>query len=368
MSVTALLLPLIAVLGAQDNWRSGAPQLFRVTTVLVQFDAVVVDGQGRPVTSLTRDDFEIRQDDRSVAIRDVTFVDRRVRAGGMASDPDRRLRLGIDVEPLVYLIDDMAMTLEGFERVRTGLRKFFARGVPAGVEIGILRTGERGRRITALTADRDELLKRIDRMRYLARSVRQGIASGSGASGPGTKQLERTFLEGTLGSVNSLLVDLRRFPGRKTVVLLSEGVALETAPGSPPVEGRLDRLSQLAAEAGVTVHCVDLNVFSMPLVLRVAFSDGLTTMAARMAGLYLAPQNDLTEPLERIAAFERGFYLLSYEPPDGTFVSGPNPPFRRLSVRVRRDDLSVRTRGGFFGRRRTPRQRPAGVPFTVDTH
>jgi hypothetical protein len=101
----------------------------------------------------------------------------------------------------------------------------------------------------------------------------------------------------------------------------------------------------------VTVHCVDLNVFSMPLNNRVDLSDGLTTMAARMAGMYLRPQNDLTEPLARIAAFERGFYLLSYEPPEGTFVSDPNPPFRRLSVRVRRDDLTVRTRRGFFGRR-----------------
>jgi VWFA-related protein len=351
MCVTALLLHSTAVLGAQDKSPSGPSQVFRVTTELVQFDAVVVDSQGRPVTSLTREDFEIRQDDRPVAVRDVTFVARRVRAGGMASDPDRTPRLGIDVEPLVYLIDDMAMTLEGFHRVRTGLRELFARGVPAGVEVGILRTGERGYRTTVLTADRDQLLKRIDGMRYLARSTRRGVASASGAAGAGTKQLERTFLEGTLGSVNSLLVHLRRFPGRKTVVLLSEGVALDIAPGSPPVEARLDRLSQLAGEAGVTLHCVDLNVFSMPLNDRVAFSDGLTTMAARMAGLYLAPQNDLTEPLERIAAFERGFYLLSYEPPDGTFVSGPNPPFRRLSVRVRRDDLTVRTRGGFFGRR-----------------
>jgi VWFA-related protein len=279
---------LTASLGGQDKSSSGPPQVFRVTTELVQFDAVVVDSQGRPVTSLTREDFEIRQDDRPVAIRDVTFVDRRVRTDGMASDPDRTPRLGIDVEPLVYLIDDMAMTLEGFHRVRTGLRELFGRGVPAGVEVGILRTGERGYRTTVLTADRDELLKRIDGMRYLARSIRRGVASASGAAGAGTKQLERTFLEGTLGSVNSLLVHLQRFPGRKTVVLLSEGVALDIAPGSPPVEGRLDRLSQLAAEAGVTMHCVDLNVFSMPLNDRVAFSDGLTTMAARMAGLYLA--------------------------------------------------------------------------------
>ena len=351
MCVTALLLHSTAVPGAQNQSSSDSAQIFRVTSELVQFDAVVVDGQGRPVTSLTRDDFEIRQDDRLVSIRDVTFVERRLRAGAMSNDPFRSPRLGIDVEPLVFLIDDMAMTLEGFQRVRTGLREFFARGVPGGVEVGILRTGERGRRTTALTADREELLKRIDGMRYLARSVRRGIASASGASGAGTKQLERTFLEGTLGSINSLLADLRRFPGRKTVVLLSEGVALDSAPDSPPLEGRLNRLSQLAAEAGVTIHCVDLNVFSMPLYYRVAFSDGLLTLAGRMAGLYLAPTNDLIGPLERIAELERGFYLLSYEPPARTFVSGPNPPFRKLSVRIRRDGLHVRTRQGFFGKR-----------------
>ena len=336
---------------AQDRRSTEQPPLFRISTELVQFDAVVVDGHGRPVTSLTRGDFELRQDDRPVAIRDVTFVDRTVRARAIAGDPDRIPQIGLDVEPLVFLIDDMAMTLEGFHRVRNGLREFFARGVPAGVEVGILRTGETGRRTTVLTPDRDELLKRIDAMRYLARSARQGVASASGAAGAGTRQRERTFLEGTLGSVNSLLVDLRRLPGRKTVVLLSEGVALQVENGVS-VEARLNRLSQLAAEAGVTLHSVDLNVFSMPsLQLRNAFSDGLSTMAARMAGLYITPTNDLIGPLERIATFERGFYLISYEPPDGTFVSGPDPPFRKLAVRVRRDGLTVRTRQGFFGRR-----------------
>ena len=350
----ARLLVVIAALSpspgasAQDRRSTEQPPLFRISTELVQFDAVVVDGQGRPVTSLTRGDFEIRQDDRPVSIRDVTFVDRSVRARAIAAEPDRIPQIGLDVEPLVFLIDDMAMTLEGFHRVRNGLREFFARGVPAGVEVGILRTGETGRRTTVLTPDGDELLKRIDAMRYLARSARQGVASASGAAGAGTRKRERTFLEGTLGSINSLLVDLRRLPGRKTVVLMSEGVAL----GGVFVEGRLNRLSQLAAEAGVTMHSVDLNVFSMPSIqLRNSFSDGLTTMAARMAGLYIPPSNDLRGPLERIATFERGFYLISYEPPDGTFVSGPNPPFRKLSVRVRRDGLTVRTRQGFFGKR-----------------
>lgn len=348
------------------------PLVFRVTTEVVQFDATVIDADGRPVTTLQREDFVVLQDGKPVELTDVTFVDRRARSAAMARDPNRTPVLGVDVDPLVFLIDDMAMTPDGFHRVRRALREFVLAAVPAGVEIGILRTGEAGRRTTALTADRDELLRRIDGMRYLARSLRRGLASGSGAAGPGTKQLERTFLEGTLGSLNSLLADLRRFPGRKTVVLLSEGVAVD--PGiqewPEPVENRLNRLAQLAAEAGVTTHSVDITGVggaAASLRHRMLLRDGLGTIAERMGGLYLAMDNDLVRPLQRIAAIESGYYVLSYVPPDGTFVRGRNAPFRKLTVRVHRDGLTVRTRAGFFGNgaAATPGAPPPATPFAT---
>lgn len=354
--VFAFILLTFAFHGAAFSPQDAAapPPVFRVSTTLVQFDAVVVDEDGHVVRSLTTEDFDVRQDGAPVLLREAIFVDRAARRAAPMPQ-DRTPRLGVDVEPLVFLIDDMAMTPDGFSRTVEGLRQFVRAGVPPGLEIGILRTGERGRRTTAMTADPGVLLGRLDGMRYLARSLRPGLASGSGASGAGTRELERTFLEGTLGSLNSLIADLRRFPGRKTVVLVSEGVALDPSQrNGDSLEARLNRLAQLAAEAGVTTHTIDVAGVSGgagSLAVAMNLRDGLVTLPERMGGLHLGLTNDLTVLMRRIAAFERGYYLLSYEPPDGTFVDGGAPPFRKISVRVRRDGLTVRTRAGFFGRR-----------------
>jgi VWFA-related protein len=188
--------------------------------------------------------------------------------------------------------------------------------------------------------------------------VRGGLAR-SGAGSPGYRDLERTFVDGTLGSFNSLLVSLRALPGRKTVVVFSEGIALRVDQQgwlAQPIEGRLNRLAQLAAEGGVTTHTVDVTgvsgALSTPqLADQMDLRDGLDNLARRMAGLYLHNANDLLEPLRRIAAVEKGYYLLSYAPPDGTFVRARNAPFRKLSVTVRQPGLVVHTRAGFFGRR-----------------
>jgi VWFA-related protein len=351
------------------------PVVFRATTALVQFDAVVLDGEGRPVTTLTRDDIVVRQDGTPVVLRDVTFVDRAERLRDLVRRTDgthvANPRTGIDVDPIVLVVDDMVMTADGFARVRSALRTF-VQDLPDGIEIGILRTGETGRQSTTLSADRQHLLDRIAAMRYLARSPQAGIASG--AMSPGHQDIDRTFVDGTLGSLNSLLVNLRALPGRKTIVLLSEGVALRIGTGlmgaasvgstvlgtddrhwlTQPIEGRLNRLAQLAADAGVVVHTADVSGVPADaagdLARRMDLRDGMTTIAERTGGLYFGLDNDLANPLARIADLERGYYLLSYVPPDGTFVEHEPAPFRRLSVTVRDNRHRVLTRPGFFGR------------------
>jgi len=350
--------PLATALGLlAAAWQpQNSPPIFRATTELVQFEAVVLDGLGRPVTSLHAADFEVRQDGAVVTLKDAFYVDRiahALRAAGGGSSVRPPAVVEIDAEPLVFLIDDMAMSPDGFHRVQRGLRGFAAESLPAGIEVGILRTVERGRQTTTLSADRAEILKRIDGMRYSARSLRPGLTSASGASGPGTRQRERTFLEGTLGSVNSLLADLRRLPGRKTLVLLSEGVSLDHMDNAA-IEPRLNRLAQLAAEGLVTVHTVNVTGVTgggAPLRFRMEFRDGLVTLAERMGGIFHEHDNDLAAPLTHLASLQRGYYLLSYEPPAGTFVAGLEAPFRKLSVRVKDRALRVRARAGFFGGR-----------------
>src|SRR5205085_6658851 len=46
----------------------------RITTNLVQVDAVVMDSQGRQVTNLNADDFEIREDNRAQKITNFSYI------------------------------------------------------------------------------------------------------------------------------------------------------------------------------------------------------------------------------------------------------------------------------------------------------
>jgi len=89
----------------------------------------------------TVDDFEVLQNGVPVVLTDATFIARQVRQAS-ASSPQS----DVTFAPLVFLIDDMAMTPAGFQRVRNGLRAFVERELSAGVEVGILRTGEPGSR------------------------------------------------------------------------------------------------------------------------------------------------------------------------------------------------------------------------------
>lgn len=48
--------------------------MVRITANLVQFDVTVTDKQGRPVTGLKPEDFEVRVDGRPQAVTELSFV------------------------------------------------------------------------------------------------------------------------------------------------------------------------------------------------------------------------------------------------------------------------------------------------------
>src|SRR5512145_535041 len=65
-SAAAIILALaVPVLSQQDR---NTPPVFRSAVDLVQVDAYVTDSQGNPVTGLTADDFEVREDRRPQSI------------------------------------------------------------------------------------------------------------------------------------------------------------------------------------------------------------------------------------------------------------------------------------------------------------
>jgi VWFA-related protein len=346
------------------------PPVFRATAELVQFDARFLDQQGRPVTDIRREEVTVTQQGQVVTLADLRFEPRVTR--GTTPSPTQRAPeprqarpdpRQADVEPWVFLIDDLAMSPDAFARAKTGLLAILENGVLPDVEVAVLRTGELGRRTAQLSSDRGALVQAVTAMRYAANRWRGGRMSRSGATGAGTAGKDRVFLEGTLGSLNSLLVDLRALEGRKVVIVLSEAIALTAkdenhVPGGMGIEwsaeyenvaGRLRRLGRLAAESGVTVHTIDLaGVHGLEPRDRTKLDEGLHAVADELGGVYFGRSNDVGHLLGRMVAAEEGQYVLSYVPPVGTFDRRGKTRFVPIAVTVSRPGVKVRTRSGFF--------------------
>jgi VWFA-related protein len=193
---------------------------------------------------------------------------------------------------------------------------------------------------------------------------------------------------GTTNSLLAILQSMAFMPGRKSVVMFSEGL-----PASPTLQTRLQSLVEAANRSNIAIYTVDANGLRVtstldetnreikaagderlrqsgsgidysdgPLsrvlertedVLRLDGETGLERLAADTGGILVKGTNDLAAAFRRIAEDQRYHYLLTYTPThdvmDGTF--------RTIEVKVRRPDVEVFSRKGYRAVRA-----PLGVP------
>src|SRR5437588_10758864 len=143
--------------------REGAPQkddVVRITSNLVQVDAVVTDKKGQPVTDLRPEDFEIYEDGRPQRITNFSFVsvaDGAPTAGAPATEsaahphtrtgeaaapvPPVRLRPEEVRRTFALVVDDLGLSFESMHFVRAALRKFDDEQMQPGDLVAIIRTG-----------------------------------------------------------------------------------------------------------------------------------------------------------------------------------------------------------------------------------
>lgn len=109
------LLALPALLGAQAP-QAEPPPVFveRIDVDVINVEVFVTDGQGRPVTGLTRDDFEIRHDGRPVEISNFFTVSRRDRLEmelARTADEGAAAAAGAATAPATDLPEDQRLNL-----------------------------------------------------------------------------------------------------------------------------------------------------------------------------------------------------------------------------------------------------------------
>lgn len=77
---------------------------------------------------------------------------------------------------------------------------------------------------------------------------------------------------------------------------------------------------------------------------------GLAFLAYQTGGLAYENGNDLNWGLDRVLEDQQGYYLLGYKPSESTFEARHGARgFHRITVKVKRAGLHVRSRSGFFG-------------------
>ena len=416
-----------------------AAAVVRVSLSLVQVDAVVTDKAGQHVTDLTAGDFEIYEDGRLQEITHCSYValprlattleQPAVTPGAPAPPPPpSRLRRAETRRTLALVVDDLGLSFRSTVEVREALRKFVDRQMEPGDLVAIVRAGGGMGALQQFTADKRLLHAAIDRVRFNSAMSRVGVDpfapigegknlvdTSTGPRGARAKAgaevdalRESMLADATLAAVGFVINGLRELPGRKGVVLFSDGLSLyETEtdrqmiqPASGGGRGRpaqaaepgrssqrsntrvddaLRRLIDVANRASVVLYSVDTRGLSTlglgaqddvntalgtadvsiselqgHLTQRATLNRdtgwGLQTIAQETGGFLLRNQNDLSKGIERVLEDQRGYYLIGYAPDAATFKAERNrPAFHKVKLAVKRPGLQVRSRTGFYG-------------------
>lgn len=402
---------------------------FRTRVDLVELDVTVLDRQGRPVTNLTAADFEVRERGQVQRIDTIVLVTAdpavltRSPAAPAAAVPAGDPSAPVIVRPMpprvfVFVFDMTHLSAAGFTRSRTALRSFLEDGLRPGDLAGLVVDGVMlGNRIES---DKAVLLKLLDGLpapnlsrfnerrqwpRILSEEEAVAIARGDGRAleaavtracqeRPGDCAKEGRVLverevdtksrivaseavrdgESTLKILLTLANGLGRFPGPKHVVFLSEGFY------TGAFAERVTQVAGLAARNRVRISTLDgrglatdprsqdflgaaplQGTGDLATLGADTDADVLTTLALETGGLRARHRNDLRPSLDAVATETGSYYLLGYSsttPFDGSY--------RPVSVRVRREDVTVRARRGYLasavGDRQTAIENPSAIP------
>lgn len=374
-----------------------APLTFRAESNYVEVDVLVNDKQGRFVRGLTRDDFEVFEENKRQDVSLFSLVDIPVER------PDRPLyRQAIepdvtsnekDFDGRVYVIvfDVFHVDVNRSSVVKHAARQFVSRYLGANdlaaiVHIGSPSAGQE------FTSSKSLLYSAIDRFTGLKlRSASlntladqlslQALPANAVARAPEDyeEEVRADHARSTFGAIERLSRYLAGLRGRrKALLLFSEGIDFDTNPGELAL-GERHRPSQDAAavitaqqemlaaatRANTSIYTIDPRGLTLADEALVSFGilpaatappeaelgrelmrsrDALRMYADETGGHAFLASNDYAEAFGHIVEENSTYYVLGY------YINKPghDGKFRNVSVKVNKPGLEVRARRGYY--------------------
>ena len=384
--------------------RKDPEEVVKVTTNLVQVDAIVTDKQGRPVTDLRAEDFELSENGRTRQITDFSYIPLTTeRLSSSKTNPNRTSQRDVRTSgppvslhaghpeqvrrAIAILIDDFGLSFESIARLRTALEKFIEQHTLSTDFIGIVRASGGPGSMQQFTSNRTQTIATIKGLRWYPTgrgtvaafesyspmdSDENGLELKGYSSNRPMNLSSKEYFGGSLGALGVVIEGMSHFPGRKSIVLISDNLPVTNREAQANgITRALDRLLQRAnqfsivistmdargmSKAGLTADDSQYNLAANQIVSRgrdrgirnIVQQDPLQYIATQTGGVFIHNNNDLADGLRRIVDSERGYYLLAYRPDDAE-VSPEKARDKsyKVIVRLKRPDLTLRTRSEF---------------------
>lgn len=376
----------------------------KISTTLIQIDVTVTDKSGKIVTDLKPEDFEVFENGEKQNITNFSFINTVTQAKPSptpkpdknvvtAPIPSFQLRPEQVRRTVALVVDDLGLSFESIHFVRRALKKFVDEQMQPNDLVAIIRTGSGVGALQQFTSDKNQLYAAIEKIRWnpLGRSGISAFApieedpmeeeEEGEEEEAGARDSEKEFNEfredifsvGTLGAVNFVVKGMQELPGKKSIMLFSDGFVVCT-PESPDRCARLTdslrELTDLCNRASVTIYTQDargLQYTGLTAADRVSGNqqsiqnalssrsaelydkqEGLAYLARETGGKAVFNSNDLNLGLEKLLEDTKGYYLLGYQPDTDTF-DATTRKFNKLNIKVNRPGTTVNYRSGFFG-------------------
>lgn len=395
----------------------------KISTALIQVDVTVTDRSGKIVTDLKPEDFEIFENGEKQNISNFSFISSSSETTQPTVKPNPKDKLAIPIpsiqirpeqvrRTIALVVDDLTLSFESTYYVQRALKKFVNEQMQDGDLVAIIRTGGGIGALQQFSSDKRQLLAAIEKVRWNpngngkigafspieASPLEQAQANGADITDEQLKAEKDfnqsandfrsdVFATGTLGAINYVIRGMKDLPGRKSVLLLSDGFQLFTQNSdgfrdSSRVLQALRQLVDLANRASVVVYTMDArglqtlgftaqdNVSGLsPDAVEQRLGDrrnelfntqeGLTYLARQTGGIPILNNNDLSGGIRKILD-DQSYYLIGYQPDSDTF-DPKTRRFNKLIIKVNRKNTEIRYRSGFFGLTDEQIKKPANL-------
>ncbi|MGH9874722.1 MAG: VWA domain-containing protein [Pyrinomonadaceae bacterium] len=401
-------------------------EVIKVTSNLVSLDVIVKDKKGKPVTDLKAEDFVVSENG---VTQNIEFFDSTLTSG---NEPGQRLTTGTQAKPLppsglprniiALVLDGQTTEASNLTHVREGITKYIRERISDTDSVALFSISAGLQLLQSFTHDKAKLLAAVDKASNSsitsktaeARTLNQEISSirdrlsglpdpnasfaaspSAGAAGSAAAEaliaqhvleqymqlrsaLSAQQTRPVLAALAAISEGLRPVPGKKTLVMFSEGfVAPESLDwqvqstidianranvaiyiidssglvGGTPTSGALVAASPLAGISGDNSMESRRRVGGGESVFDITRQEGLNRqqdllykISEDTGGRFIKNTNDISVGLDRIHAEIRSRYTLAYRSTDQNFDGS----FRKVKVELKRSDLNVVTRQGYY--------------------